>query len=313
MTNNPIKKTIRNICIFFIYHLMKIKKKKDEVIFITGPGIGDVVFLFAYLKEFIKANPNKRIIVITHPNLVWLVQKYDGISKIVEVDKSTLTYRFIYAYLFSKKYCNKGIKHGIFCAVFAGGDPQNCKNDVLYTLRNYILNLGNEAKISLPHIGGGYQPAFYKNDLDKKIILINPYSNSCKLDEHSFHYLEKIAEFLKNSGYFVLTNVIGNQASIKNTTELRCNLEELIFLCLHSLCFISVRSGILDLVLPTQINMFVLYSSNERMSSFCRMSQWTEQTKTGIIYDTKYNEIAKENNIESFKQFLMMITKTCED
>ena len=81
-------------------------------------------------------------------------------------------------------------------------------------------------------------------------------------------------------GYVVFTNVVGQQEAVKGSHELRCSIYELYSIACQISLIVSVRSGIIDLLIPSGISMFVLYDTSDNfMREAYRLDGWNSECK----------------------------------
>lgn len=146
----------------------------------------------------------------------------------------------------------------------------------------------------------------------KRICIINPYSYSM---HPSSSLYEDLCRVLIQRGFVVYTNVVGNQQCVKGTKELRCSIDELFSIAAQIPLVVSVRSGILDYLIPANANMFVIY---ENWNSACQgtiqrdiaknysLKEWSPR---GVVKELYWNERNDESKIfEEFCSFLDALT-----
>lgn len=245
----------------FYRYLLSIKKD-DEIFLCVSTYIGDCIFSLSYMNAVHAKWPNKKIVVYVNGKQP-IIKSYpyiDEVRPILSGEKQQEFNAFIQSSLVSEK----GFKSDVYSVnPFFLHYSKHAKNKTaLYVIKNHIFQLPKSAVFQYH--------SFVENnvsspipDFDKKknrIAVLNPYSNS--LNRFTASYYEKIAEILKQQGYLVYTNTIKDQTPIKGTEKLNCSLPELYFICTKIPLIVSIRSGVLDYLAPTNINMFVLYELN---------------------------------------------------
>lgn len=134
-----------------------------------------------------------------------------------------------------------------------------------------------------------------------KIAIINPYSNSMRIDNPLFW--EDIAEYLLQKGFRVYTNVIKGQKAVGRSCPLDCNIFDLYNIVnQNNALFISIRSGIIDFLIGSNGQFFVVYYLNESTNSksiryFCNLTLW-EQGKKNVFEIENTNQELKEKALQ---------------
>ncbi len=90
--------------------------------------------------------------------------------------------------------------------------------------------------------------------------MLNPYSKSEDAGHEGNKFFAECAKILGEKGYLVYTNVVGGQRTVPGSRELRCGVEDLYRIAGKIPLIVSLRSGILDVVAPTGVNMFSVCS-----------------------------------------------------
>lgn len=102
----------------------------------------------------------------------------------------------------------------------------------------------------------------------------------------------------------VFTNVVNDQLPIEGSKELRCSLPELFSIVKSADLVVATRSGALDFIIQSGINMFVLYSNNEKFKAIYDLNAWQ---CGGNIKEVIQRDIENDTNLTIFKQFLSEI------
>ena len=264
------------------------------------PEWGDVLYGAAFLREYRRQNIDDRIIVITPPRLAWLLESFEeSCDKIVKMQGKLKQFRYLFN---NEENLDMCFEHKIFTTRTVIDLPI-WQRSAMAQLKNRIFKVGPNAipqfhsfkadrVTSIPH---------FEKDCSK-IIVLNPFSPSCHLGKREISYLERVAQILQAKGYIVYTNVVQDRLPIKNTLELRCSLKEMLGIAEKIPFIVSIRSGLLDFIVKTNINMFVIYSENGVIRrDIYSLKDWGCK---GNITEVTYNEIHLDNDLQIFKHFL---------
>lgn len=116
-----------------------------------------------------------------------------------------------------------------------------------------------------------------------RTVVLNPYSNSAVMDTAGEAFFEEACRLLKSRGYTVYTNTIRDQRPVSGSLTLRCSLEEMLSIADRIPLVVSLRSGLLDLLAPTGVNMFVTYNKLW-FSIWYNMKGWNCSGKVREVY-----------------------------
>lgn len=116
-----------------------------------------------------------------------------------------------------------------------------------------------------------------------RIVVLNPYSNSAELSAAGEAFFEETCGLLKSRGYTVYTNTIKDQKPVAGSLALCCSLEEMLGIAERIPLVVSLRSGFLDLLVPTGVNMFVIYNKQWHYIWY-NMKGWNCPGKVREIY-----------------------------
>lgn len=181
---------------------------------------------------------------------------------------------------------------------------QDNKNlDNLECIGKYLYGLKELPEVEFH----GMQPSEVKciENFDKiadRVVLVNQFSNSCTLTELQLEYFGKIIDFLSKRGYILYSNVVEEQLPMPGCKPLRCSLGELLGIAYKIPLILSVRSGILDFLVKTDVDMFVLSSRN---SLRCPLKEWGRKGRICEFYN---NETDNDTDLQLFKNFFDKIT-----
>jgi len=246
-----------------LYYIQSFKQN-DGYMIIMLPGIGDTVFALLFIERFKKEHSNTNIKMVCCKTTKAVIDAYNGDYETILYDKDD---KYIHAYLHIKSLVKIGEKHGLINT-----------NPYMYYKRS---NLNNSAIVLLSEnayklkekYNTNYRKSVQSLSNRNRDIILNPYSYSISHDNMIMY--EKITKQLKQEGYRVLTNVVGEQKVIKGSERLSCSLEELRAFAENAAAIVSVRSGILDYIIDTGIPMFVLFENcTNRFIDIYTMKQW---------------------------------------
>ena len=176
-------------------------------------------------------------------------------------------------------------------------DYVGCRNQLSYILNLPLEPISYHKQATVP----------IKNiekfkEYHKKICIVNPYSYSIYSKVQLF---EKIVLELRKKGYIVYTNVIQSQKAMSGTLRLDCSMQELYSIACEIPLIVSVRTGLLDYLVPSGINMFVLYGQTKvgesGHESDYTMQEWDPQGKLCEVYTSQKND---EEIVHEFQKFL---------
>ena len=133
-------------------------------------------------------------------------------------------------------------------------------------------------------------------------MVLNPYSNSATLSAAGEAFFEEVCRLLKSRAYTVYTNAVKDQRPVAGSLVLRCSLEEMLGIAERIPLVVSLRSGLLDLLVPTGVNMFVIYN---RLWHYipANMKGWNCPGKVREIYYEEKPEDT-ERLMTEFKRYL---------
>lgn len=241
------------------------KKKKQQIIVLPANAIGDCLYIFSFLEVLnrrvlqdhlqmvIYVSDRYKKILATYPvplnNVVYL--KHLGIKHLLllMLSTSSLAPKSVIIAAQNDIYASYPMSYGEYIPKEIIG----ARNKLSYALRvpNNPILYHNLPKLSVSAIKN-----FEANK--ERICIVNPYSSSMTFSAILY---ERICEILKRKGFLVYTNVCGSQKAIEGTIPLRCSIEELYSIACDIPLIVSVRSGILDFLIPSGINMFVIYET----------------------------------------------------
>ena len=142
-----------------------------------------------------------------------------------------------------------------------------------------------------------------------RCVVLYPYSSTLKVEKGGGYFFEQICLLLKEKGYFVYTNVIKNQKPVPGSLPLRCSLEEMLGIASKIPFMVSLRSGICDFLVPSGLNMFVIYNKLWFYIWF-RLKSWEGKgTLEELYYEESAGEEESQRLVEAFKGYLAKIER----
>ena len=265
-------------------------KNEPYAIFLCLSGIGDTVQDLAYINELKKEN-NVTTYVYASEKLKDVVSSYDGIDNLILYKVNDKTCSLIRNITLFPHIAKKLLEHHIYTFFefhkFNEGEENKAIYDVLYQNSKEILKLKSNT-IIYPKVRDIDVTSIKSFESGQKIALLNPYSNSMAVkDERVFI---NIAKQLKEKNYIIYTNITPNQKPVDGTIGLTCSLEELYNISKQADLIVSIRSGVLDYIVSSDINMFVIYQCSPSFFERFHMTNWKRK---GVI-----KEFYIDNNID---------------
>ena len=301
---------------YFAFSYFWIIQKKSTIILAPTAAIGDTLYVFSFIEsmdEWTKEN-NKKV-------LLYVSDRYKDILETYKKPSTRITIVYL-------KHC--GFKH-LFLMMLAGCKYHPILNKLSLKKRIIIpiLNVYSDyfARIhrqkprgmrkQLSHLLGFplHPISLHKlsplpklnidlGEPEKKVCILNPYSFSMY---SSLQLFEKIAIELKKLNFTVYSNILNGQKEIEGTIPLKCNLYELYSIAKKIPLIVSVRSGILDFLIPSQINMFIIYDkwkiSYSQDEDFA-IDDWPSQ---GKLYEVSTKTKTENEILQDFHSFLRSI------
>lgn len=249
--------------IALIYLLLK--KKKKQIILLPANAIGDCLYVFSFLESL-----NKFSSQTNTPMLIYASDRYKELLKTYSLPLKNVVFikhlgfkhlllLMLSASIRSQKQVVMAARRRVFASVprcygdFIPKEIVGTRNQLSYLLKvpTTPISYHHPFKIDVSAIGDF-------SERRDRICVVNPYSCSMSFSQTLY---EKICSKLKKIGFIVYTNVCGTQKEISGTRALRCSVNELFSIASEIPLVVSVRSGILDFLIPSSVNMFVIYET----------------------------------------------------
>ena len=306
----------------FINKYRKYVKGYDDIIILNAKSGETYLFLTHIFDVFIKKNNCKNILLIAtkiyHMDLINLIcpEIAHVYIKNIKLLKN------------SKTIIDKQNFYTVFVGDYFYQVEQNIKNNPIGTFhyfKSILDNLGIKEdeigfrKISIPkHIENSAILKAKKIGLNlNNFIFLAPEAASCKEINTSF-WLE-LAEKLKDQGFDVFFNIANKKSNIKGKSIKKTNLTfaEAFALARMSRGIVSLRSGLSEVLLQTNLPMCILYTNFKNRHIYGEMPVERVMSGFGINKLPSINsknifelEVSKNNKIEIISGFITKIQGT---
>lgn len=282
---------------FLLRRLIR-NRKDDEIYLIFGTAIGDNLYGLAYLDALHEKFPDKKFIVFSSEKNYTFLKTYKNIDELrLYAPEKCIHAKLIIEseQLYKSLAENIIVPEPLYYRRFRGDKELGS----LHLLKKYIYGLPEDTPAR--YHGLTRIPVVAIKDFDRlknRIVIINPYEtsrNKCR------EYYTEICDELNSRGYILFTNVTGNQRPLPGTQALNCSLEELYSIACEIPLIVSRRSGILDFLMPSGINMFAIFEVNIFLKYF-PLSEWQAKSFIAEIPTRTPDEI--KSVPEKFRAFL---------
>ncbi|MCI8751191.1 MAG: hypothetical protein HFH66_07495 [Lachnospiraceae bacterium] len=287
------------IAICWLFDINK-RKNKNDIIIVLLKGVGDTLYGLSCLDSLKDKNINSKIIIIGNITYRDLILGYKSVNQVKCYDVKKGEYAQYECFIHSFIASLIGLRINIFNSnpYFAYKiKKSSTPSSAIELLKREVFKVDDKAGITYPQIKRVKQitsiPGFYNNT--SRIVLINPYSNSM---DSTLDIYKIIAKLLRQSGYIPYVNLLKGQEGIEQCEELYCSIEELYEIARHVAGVVSVRSGILDLLINTGTPVFTLYyNCTSKFRNIYNLNAWKSKTQVVEVLVTHNNE---EKIINSF-------------
>ncbi len=245
-------KTILSVITLPYYFLLGVNRKKQYLI--VPNGIGEIVAVFMYAKEYMKKRDINEIYIVINKNR-------NGCAKALEIGS-------IHFVLVPCIYHKLMIAFGLS---FYGSKlvPQNTRfidswerqsrqhGNNFSQIKELMGIKGQINEFSCQRENPGIEP------VDK--IFFNPYART--IEGVGLQVFEDVARKLSKK-YKCYTFVNNNQKWIEGTVPLKCDLKQAMDEVENAKCLIGVRSGFIDLMSLSMNRIICIYPGIEKTESF---------------------------------------------
>ena len=287
-----------------LFILLKLRKRENEIYLLIGSAVGDSVYGLAYIEALRKKYPDKRIIVFGAIKNEAFLRTYPCID---ELRLSNIDYVGL---MVASHQVEKCFAENIIIPIpnYFKRFKQAEHKATLFNIRRYIYELPDDAPITYHTLPVKSVTAIKDFDSVKdRIVIVNPYDKTSKY--YDMDVFKPLCSILHERGYIVYTNILPFQTAISGTHPLNCSLEELYSIACQIKLIVSRRSGALDFLIPSGINMFALddlgeASAPNKFFEFYPLSEWHSK---GRIEEVKYYHRDEDRLVllpEKFSRFL---------
>lgn len=298
------KKVKRNLKPLYYYPIVvwgikRLAKQYSEnhILLIAPVAIGDFCYGLAYLNEFSKKKEKEGniISIIAYEKRKSMLDCYGLDYDIIYIQENTFLSLVVDWTLYHRFLMHYARKYNIYSTIAYYEVPESgVVRSCLDITRNDIFCLDDTAKIIFPTVPSIKVTSI--DDFDKcfnRVIILNPYSNSLELEDKTV--FERIALMLSGDGYILYTNVIPGQTIVKGTKPLDCSIFELYNICLHIPLVVSIRSGIIDFLISTPTNFFIIYDKDvsDKYKNIYNLSAWGTNNVKEIIFRNRKDTISQ--------------------
>lgn len=298
---------------YIVLLYLLIRKKRNQIFFLPTSALGDFVYVLSFWPLIEKKYQNKELVFFASERYKRIIECNKVNAKIVYLKHLGVKHLL----LFMLSYCphsphsvNIALRNNIIPCVAISHKKEMKRQGIVGTRNQLARVFGVPAepvfhhKVAIEKVHS--IPEFEKNK--NRICIINPYSTSM---DYSVSLYEKICEELRSRNFIVYTNVVGEQKEIKGSLPLQCSVEELFSIASQIPLFVSVRSGILDFLIPSNVPMFVIYemyyalfngSNPKEIAKNYSLREWCSK---GVVHEVFWDNLDKENDILlDFQSFL---------
>ncbi len=278
-------------------------KNDDEIYLVLSNGFGDPLYGLSLLDALIDKYPDKKFIIICNSAKEKIFRTFCRDNKVIlrlTSPNDETRKRLIH----QTKYWNaakEALSHGIFIMHLnlAWLSIINSNTSLMSKFRE-VLDIPEEAPIKyhdLKKVVITSIPDFEKNK--QKIVILNPYSSTMYTRMPLY---EALCDELLRRGYLVYTNVIEDQEVIRGSQPLKCDFCEFYSIVSEISLVVSIRSGILDLAVPSGVNMFVVYEYLSGFHNLYELGAWKCTGKIKSVVVREDNDI--QGILDKFSRFL---------
>lgn len=237
------------------------KYKNNKIIILSQPGIGDVCIGLAYAQEYTKKTGKAVYVCCEKVRTVVEDYGFDDFITVSTEEMEEIRTGFyknpVIRYQLLTKYKEKIliIDPGYYFNIDLCRIPGFRLMDVYKYGVYKVKSSETGPEYPLPYLNYDVKKKF---GISGKYVILNEFSNSASI---SSSFFESSVNFFISKGYDVYSNVFGDQKQVKGTKPLRCTIQELYYIARECSLMISVRSGILDYIINSLSDLFVIYES----------------------------------------------------
>lgn len=270
---SKLKKICKNI-IVRIWKRKYIKKDNDVQYFFCPSGIGDTLYVLAYMKEYRKAFPNKKIVFVVKEAHKFLVDMYPE-----DVDETIVVSRFYFKLV--EQYLKEHLKNEekIIYAhplkiIYDPCKILGVRDICLLDLYKVLLDIPINSEYCKPTINFKKTSDLKRqNAINHNSILLCPYCVSIPMIDKKIW--EDIAKEYTDKGYKVFTNIKDeSEEAINGTVPISLELNDFCSIIEEFKYVYAIRSGLCDLMSFFNVDLTVLYPVDKQTGDSSSFNQY---------------------------------------
>ena len=247
-----------------IYTYLQLRKPSDGEIFISPFGIGDVVWVCTYARQYKRKLGYDNILLVAREYACAAAKLFPDIDDVMALDERQND--ALKKYIATKGlYYENGIRYAHFHAVM---HPESL--DLDFHERNFLEAYDHSIGIRRDDILSQMEIPNPIDDERAKVIkdsiLLVPKAFSTGMLQADFW--RAMAERMQSLGYKVFTNDDGHTEAIPKTELFRASIEEIASYAKYFKAILAVRTGLCDLLAMTEANLHVIYLNQGGMDFF---------------------------------------------
>ena len=242
------------------YDELRSKYYEEEILLSPFFASGDIYLAGLYLGEYIRKNGiNRYIVVVTSKAAQEIADMFGYRTELIsrEAAFSIIDYSRLIGF-------DKLKVHNINVCV-GNQRIRHLFGRVDINTMHQLLTFRDEKRRRIPNMRQDNSDGIfiYNRIAKKKTVLIAPYSNT----EGNLpkEFCDTLIKHLMNKNYDVCTNIGPGEEALTGTIGLHIPYSQILDFVNKCVCFISVRSGLCDIVSSTTSPMVVFYQSQDRV------------------------------------------------
>lgn len=247
-------------------HYMNINQDNERIFLLSYKGLGDAYLTFSFLEQYCNKNNIKTFtLLVMNSAQAQIAEMYNIKNTFVICSDESYYLMRLYQFVGPEKVKIKPLKHWADGWWVKNNFIQKGSRSLTFIdrIKYCIFELNEEAKPQFPVIKktNYAQIIFEKNKLEKgRTLIIAPYAGTVDFGIPLEVWQEVIKKF-KKSGFGVCTNCSGEEKPLENTVKVSVPINRMEELVSYAGYFLSVRSGICDVVCKADCKMAVIYEN----------------------------------------------------
>jgi hypothetical protein len=271
--------------LFFIYY-----SNYNKIILIGFWGLGDICYELTFIDDF-KEKVKKPIVVLSSKKNIFLFKLYKSVNKVIQIADIDYLRIIKFSRLINKFFRN----FNRLVNVYVYSKTKENKN--IFTMLEENIFGFKPKKLTFPDIPLINEKILHNNFnfLMEKFVILNIHSNS--LRNNDLLFFKKAIKYFNKKNITVINNF--SSLFLPGTININCSPIELYNLSKFSLLVLSIRSGILDFIITSNVSIFAIYPNNQNgkdLLSRYSLKDWNQNIK---LLET----IADTNCFKKFKKF----------